>query len=201
MNAISRPQIVPASYLIAEPVQRRWYVLAVDDDERTLSRLRRQALDARCLMLRVRKSRLSHEFKEERMFPGYLLIAMPDSGEGWNLVRDTEGVFAVLPGGPDQPPVPLPENAVQDLFALVHRSGGDFDYRGFGIVNTAGPKDRALPEFEEGTPIRVKSGPFEGYYGKWLKRVAGTRVAALLTMFGRETACRLDESQIQLVDG
>lgn len=203
MTALSRPSIIPAPYAIAEPIQRRWYVLSVEPnrDAQAMRYLRGRRLDARCLRIEVRKSRRDPTKVVQLMFPGYLFIEMADEDPRWHEVIGKEAmeynhVHCAL--GSMLNPFPLPEIAIDRLWVMARR---DFDDKGYGLVLMDGPDGHEAPSYPEGTPIKVVAdGPFIGLFGKFRRRQAHHRVSALLTLFNREIAVELNETDIEPID-
>lgn len=201
MNALSRPHIIPPPHLIAEPIQRRWYVLSVEPnrDAHALRYLRSRHFDARCLRIEVRKSRRDATTVIQLMFPGYIFVEMADSDPRWHEVigKDaTEYHHIHCALGSMKTPSPLPEIVVDRLWAMA---GRDFDRHGYGLVRMDGPEGHEAPTYVEGTPIKVVAeGAFMGLSGRFKARKAHNRVAALLTLFNREIEAELSETDIDV---
>lgn len=116
--------------------------------------------------------------KEERLFPGYVLIHMELDDETWKLIRYTDGVTGFL--GQTKEPEPLSEKEVAAILA-------------FSEVKEASYKS----DFAVGNSVKVVDGPFKELIGtiQEINEDKG-QLTVLLSMFGREVPTTLDFLQV-----
>ena len=116
--------------------------------------------------------------REEKIFPGYVLVEMIMDEDSWYVVRNIRGCTGFV--GPASKPVPLTDEEVVALG--VEKHSVEVGYR-------------------EGDNVKIISGPLEGYSGT-VKSVdtANNNVCVALSMFGRETPVEFELDQIALDD-
>ncbi|HHB81809.1 MAG TPA: transcription termination/antitermination protein NusG [Aliiroseovarius sp.] len=117
---------------------------------------------------------------ERRFMPGYVLIHMEMSDEGYHLVTSTNRVTGFL--GPQGRPMPMRDAEVNAILNRVEE-------------NEAAP--RTLIHFEVGEKVTVTDGPFEGFDGM----VEGVddenqRLKVSVSIFGRATPVELEYTQV-----
>ena len=116
---------------------------------------------------------------KRKIFPGYVVIKMVMNDESWFVVRNTRGVTGFV--GPGSKPVPLSDAEVESMGVEKVRT----ESIGLSV----------------GDPIRIKSGPLEGFAGI-VESVDNEhrKVTAKVSMFGRETPVEVDYKDIALQD-
>jgi len=117
---------------------------------------------------------------ERRFMPGYVLIHMEMSDEGYHLVTSINRVTGFL--GPQGRPMPMRDAEVNAILNRVEE-------------NEAAP--RTLIHFEVGEKVTVTDGPFEGFDGM----VEGVddenqRLKVSVSIFGRATPVELEYTQV-----
>ncbi|MCT4558406.1 MAG: transcription termination/antitermination protein NusG [Pelagimonas sp.] len=117
---------------------------------------------------------------ERRFMPGYVLIHMEMSDQGYHLVISTNRVTGFL--GPQGRPMPMRDAEVEAILGRVQE-------------NEEAP--RTLISFEVGEKVKVNDGPFEGFDGM----VEGVdddtqKLKVSVSIFGRETPVELDFTQV-----
>ena len=117
---------------------------------------------------------------ERRFMPGYVLIHMEMSDEGYHLVTSINRVTGFL--GPQGKPMPMRDAEVNAILNRVEE-------------NEAAP--RTLFHFEGGEKVTVTDGPFEGFDGM----VEGVdddnqRLKVSVSIFGRATPVELEYTQV-----
>jgi transcriptional antiterminator NusG len=116
---------------------------------------------------------------EKKILPGYVLIEMKISDQGWNIVRNTPGVAGFVGSG--NKPTPLREAEVSRILAQM---------------TSAEP--RVKVGFKQGQSVRVTDGPFTDFVGIVDEISPGkAKVKVLLSLFGRETPVELDLLQVE----
>ena len=115
----------------------------------------------------------------KKVFPGYILVQMIMSDEGWNVVRNTPGVTGFVGAGAK--PIPLDEEEVNAIFNKMRAEA---------------PTIRV--GFHTGESVRVIDGPFIDFIGTVdeINPQKG-KVRVLVSFFGRETPVELDFLQVE----
>ncbi len=117
---------------------------------------------------------------ERRFMPGYVLVHMEMSDQGYHLVQSINRVTGFL--GPQGRPMPMRDAEVESMLGRVQEN-----------VETP----RTLIHFEVGEKVKVNDGPFEGFDGM----VEGVddeaqKLKVTVSIFGRETPVELDFTQV-----
>jgi transcriptional antiterminator NusG len=117
--------------------------------------------------------------KEEKIYPGYILVDMEVTDESWYVVRNTPRVTGFVGAGVF--PVPLGKEELDKIFARMNKDSATHTI-----------------ELEEGEVIMVADGPFKDLEGR-VQEVdeAQGKVRVLVSMFGRETPVELDFLQVK----
>lgn len=119
---------------------------------------------------------------KQKIFPGYVLVEMVVSDDSWYVVRNTPGVTGFVGAGTK--PVPLEDAEVE------------------GILRTMG-EDKPQPRvaYEEGSHVRVISGPFGNFTGIVEEvNLERGRLRVRVSMFGRETPVEFEFGQVEKID-
>jgi transcriptional antiterminator NusG len=120
------------------------------------------------------------EAKDERLFPGYVLVEMEPVPEAMRLVTSSQRVLKFL-GGAN--PIPLSRQEVDRIMANI---------RGEVVVSSQ------EPEFVAGNEIEIIEGPFAGFVGIVDKvEKEAERVTVMVSIFGRMTPIELSFNQIK----
>ncbi len=117
---------------------------------------------------------------ERRFMPGYVLVHMEMSDEGYHLISSINRVTGFL--GPQGKPMPMRDAEVN---AILNR------------VEENEQQPRTLIHFEVGEKVTVTDGPFEGFDGM----VEGVddenqRLKVSVSIFGRATPVELEYAQV-----
>ena len=117
---------------------------------------------------------------ERRFMPGYVLVRMEMSDQGYHLINDMNRVTGFL--GPQGRPMPMRDAEVN---AILNR------------VEEGGEAPRTLLTFEVGEKVKVNDGPFEDFDGL-VEFVddANQRLKVTVSIFGRETPVELEFTQV-----
>lgn len=122
--------------------------------------------------------------KVTKMFPGYILVEMVMTDEAWFVVRNTPGVTGFIgSSGKGAKPFPLTPMEVDKIL-------GSMGISRLEIGNN----------LEEGTSIKVISGPFANMIGT-IKTIdmENQKVEVALDLFGQETIVELSLTEIDAV--
>ncbi|WP_299794318.1 transcription termination/antitermination protein NusG [uncultured Marivita sp.] len=117
---------------------------------------------------------------ERRFMPGYVLVRMEMSDEGYHLINSINRVTGFL--GPQGRPMPMRDAEVQAILGRV-AEGED--------------APRQLIHFEVGEKVKVNDGPFEDFDGM-IEEVDddNQRLKVSVVIFGRETPVELEYTQV-----
>ncbi len=117
---------------------------------------------------------------ERRFMPGYVLVHMEMSDEGYHLINSINRVTGFL--GPQGRPMPMRDAEVQGILGRVEEG-------------TEAPK--LMISFEVGEKVNVTDGPFEGFDGT-VEEVdeEGQRLKVTVSIFGRATPVELEYTQV-----
>ena len=112
--------------------------------------------------------------------PGYVLVHMEMSDEGYHLVNSINRVTGFL--GPQGRPMPMRDAEVQAILGRV-QEGED--------------SPRTLIHFEIGEKVKVNDGPFEDFDGM-VEEVdeEQQRLKVTVSIFGRATPVELEFTQV-----
>ena len=117
--------------------------------------------------------------KEEKIFPGYVLVEMIMDEESWYVVRHTAGVTKFV--GSAKKPIPAKESEIKKI---IHRS-----------TTTT---QKIEMDIKVGEKVRIVSGPFAEFVGDITEVYPDkAKLRAMVSIFGRETPVELEYKQIQ----
>ncbi|WP_439508881.1 transcription termination/antitermination protein NusG [Yoonia sp.] len=117
---------------------------------------------------------------ERRFMPGYVLVHMEMSDEGYHLINSINRVTGFL--GPQGRPMPMRDAEVQAILGRV-QEGED--------------SPRTLIHFEIGEKVKVNDGPFEDFDGmvEYVDE-EHQRLKVTVSIFGRATPVELEFTQV-----
>ncbi len=117
--------------------------------------------------------------KEERLFPGYVLVEMLMEDDSWYVVRHTPGVTKFV--GSEKKPVPARDSEIKRIL--------------FRSVPTT---EKVEVDLKVGENIRIISGPFAEFEGT-VTEVSPEKgkIKASVSIFGRDTPVELVFNQVQ----
>jgi transcriptional antiterminator NusG len=117
---------------------------------------------------------------ERRFMPGYVLVHMEMSDEGYQLINSINRVTGFL--GPQGRPMPMRDAEVQAILGRV-QEGED--------------SPRTLIHFEIGEKVKVNDGPFEDFDGmvEYVDE-EHQRLKVTVSIFGRATPVELEFTQV-----
>lgn len=184
---------------MSEPVlpKMEWYIVKVQTNRETsvkdslLRVIKREGMEEYFGQVVVPTEKVAEKtgtrtrVREEKIFPGYILLEMRLTDDSWYLVRHVNGVgdFA----GAGGVPTPL---AQQDVEALLSR------------IEAAPNKNQvvAAAKFSSGERVRIKSGAFEGFEGEVDSTNPQTgEVAVLIEIFGRPTPISVAPNEVDKI--
>lgn len=187
----------PASTDAAGDDGMHWYVLKVQSNreksirESLLRRIKRDGLERFFGEVVIPTEKIvetkggKKKIKEQKLFPGYMMIQMQLNDESWYLVRDTSGV-GDFTGAAGQP-TPMDEHEVRRM--LGEPDEGE---------ETAVAQPVVKFSMEVGDTVKVKEGAFESFEGSVdaLDPTSG-KVKIMIEIFGRSTEVELEHWQVE----
>lgn len=125
--------------------------------------------------------------REYVLFNRYLFAEIPEDPEAWAAVRQVEEVDTLL--GMDGHPVPIGRQVIERFrdaeAALAFDETRDAQIKR-GIIGRR-KRETAKIKFPLGCQVRIKEGPFGGFYGQVVNVTGRAAVQAMLNLFGQMT--------------
>ena len=118
------------------------------------------------------------DVKEDKLFPGYILIKMELDEDTWDIVTNTEGVRGFVKT--DKHPRPLPEDQVKAITKFMEVEQPSYQ-----------------SSFSVGEAVKITDGPFSDFIGS-VQKIDPTKgkIEVLISFLGREAPVELDFSQV-----
>lgn len=117
--------------------------------------------------------------KEEKIFPGYVLVEMIMDDDSWYVVRHTAGVTKFV--GSAKKPVAAKDSEIKKI---IHRAQAQ--------------TQKIQLDVKAGDKVRIISGPFSDFVGDITEVYPDkSKLRANVSIFGRETPVELEYKQIQ----
>ncbi len=136
--------------------------------------------------------------REQKLFPGYMMIQMRLTDETWYLVLGTSGVGDFTGAGGK--PMPMPEAEVRRL--LGQETVTEEVVEGEVSAPVKGKEAAPVIRFSVvvGEAVKVKEGPFENFEGHVHSLDDHTgKVKVMIEIFGRSTEVELEHWQVEKV--
>jgi len=116
--------------------------------------------------------------KEEKIFPGYVLIKVELDGETWDLIKNTDGVRGFVKT--DKYPRPLPESEIKAIMKFQEVEQPSYQ-----------------ASFSVGEAVKIIDGAFADFIGS-VETIDNTKgkIKVLISFLGREAPVELDFSQV-----
>lgn len=122
--------------------------------------------------------------REERIFPGYVLVEMIMDDDSWYVVRHTPGVTKFV--GSQKKPIPAKDSEIKRILLRAQPTGA-----------AAGPAKIEI-DLKVGEVVKITSGPFADFEGTVTEvSPEKERLKASVSIFGRETPVELAFNQVQ----
>lgn len=116
--------------------------------------------------------------KEEKIFPGYVLIKMLLDERTWTLIQNTDGVRGFVKT--DKYPRPLPEKEVQAIMKFMEVEQPSYQ-----------------ANFSVGEAVKIIDGAFADFIGNVTEiDLTKGKVTVMISFLGREAPYELDMSQV-----
>lgn len=120
--------------------------------------------------------------REQKLYPGYVMIQMILNDETWYLVRDTSGVgdFTGAAGKPH----PMEPGEVERMLGLEQQKEEE--------------PTKVKIEFRVGDVVKITTGPFETFEGEIdsIDEATG-KISVLIEIFGRPTPVELEYHEVE----
>lgn len=118
------------------------------------------------------------DVKEDRLFPGYVLIKMELNDRTWDIVRNTEGVRGFVKT--DKYPRPLPESEVRAITKFMEVEQPSYQ-----------------TSFSVGEAVKITEGAFADFIGSVQEiDTAKGKIKVLISFLGREAPVELEFAQV-----
>ena len=115
---------------------------------------------------------------DRKVFPGYVLVKMIMSDEGWYIIKNVRGVTGFVGSGTK--PTPLTDEEVQQLGVEKHE---------------------VVVAYSEGDNVKICDGPLTSFIGVVdMLDIEKNKVRVIVSMFGRETPVELELDQVEVVE-
>ena len=116
--------------------------------------------------------------KDEKIFPGYVLVEMIMDEDSWYVVRHTAGVTKFV--GSAKRPIPAKDSEIKKI---IHRSTSQ--------------SQKIELDVKAGDKVRIVSGPFADFIADIIEVYPDkSKLRANVSIFGRETPVELEYKQI-----
>ncbi len=116
--------------------------------------------------------------REEKIFPGYVLVEMIMDEDSWYVVRHTAGVTKFV--GSAKKPIPARDSEIKKI---IHRSSSQ--------------TEKIELDVKAGDKVRIISGPFADFIADIIEVYPDkSKLRANVSIFGRETPVELEYKQI-----
>ena len=116
--------------------------------------------------------------REEKIFPGYVLVEMIMDEDSWYVVRHTAGVTKFV--GSAKTPIPARDSEIKKI---IHRSSSQ--------------TEKIELDVKAGDKVRIISGPFADFIADIIEVYPDkSKLRANVSIFGRETPVELEYKQI-----
>lgn len=119
--------------------------------------------------------------REEKIYPGYVLVEMIMDEDSWYVVRHTAGVTKFV--GSAKKPIPAKDSEIKKI-----------------LFKTQTTVTKVELDIKVGDKVRIVSGPFSDFIGDITEVYPDkSKLRATVSIFGRETPVELEYKQIQKV--
>ena len=119
--------------------------------------------------------------REEKIFPGYVLVEMIMDEDSWYVVRHTAGVTKFV--GSAKKPIPARDSEIKKI-----------------INRSTSTTQKIELDVKAGDKVRIISGPFADFVADIIEVYPDkSKLRANVSIFGRETPVELEYKQIQKV--
>jgi transcription termination/antitermination protein NusG len=172
----------------------RWYVLKVQTNrENTIKaslerRIRRDGLEDSFGKIIIPTEKIvetksgKRKVREQKLYPGYIMIQLILNDDTWYLVRDTTGVgdFTGAVGEPH----PMEDSEVERMLGLEQKKDSE--------------PTKVKIDLVTGDVVKIKAGAFESFEGEVDSVDEATgKISVLIEIFGRPTPVELEYHEVE----
>lgn len=186
----------------------RWYVLKVQSNreksikDSLLKRIKMEGLQEHFGEVVIPTEKVvetksgKRKVREQKLFPGYMMIHMELNDETWYLVLGTTGIGDFTGAGGK--PIPMSDVEVSRMLGLDVPVEGDAEGTPAAGAKDSSPQVRF--SVAVGEHVKIKEGAFESFEGTVdsLDSASG-KVKVLIQIFGRPTEVELEHWQVEKV--
>ena len=175
-----------------ETPQKRWYIVHTysGHEHKVKANLEKRIeymnMSDKIFRVEVPQKTVTHvkdgrkQDREEKIFPGYVLVEMIMDDDSWYVVRHTASVTKFVGA---KRPIPAKDAEIK---RILHRSQAQ--------------TTKIVLDVKVGDKIRIVSGPFADFIGDITEVYPDkSKLRAMVSIFGRETPVELEYKQIQKV--
>ncbi len=180
-----------------DTLKTRWYIVhAYSNFEKKVAASIREQADNKGLAEHIEQIEVPTEevvevvrgrkrTREQRYFPGYVLLKAHLSDDLYHMIKNTPKVTGFLGADGGKKPLPVSEKEVNRIL---------------GDAEESAERPRPTVRFEIGEKIRVNDGPFQSFEGSVedVDEDAG-RLKVTVSIFGRETPVDLEYGQVDKI--
>ncbi len=173
---------------------KKWYVVRVQTGrenkvrEGLARRVKSSGLEERFGRIVVPTEKISQiregkrSVREQKIYPGYIMVEMEMDDETWFLVRETPGLGDFI--GTDQKPLPMQTHEVERLLGQETQAKED------------APQIKL--DFKVGEMVKIKEGPFQNMDGR-VDEIFPQKglVQVQVAIFGRTTPVKLEYWKVE----
>lgn len=180
-----------ATLEVDRPKKKRWYIVHTYSGhenkvkvnlERRIESMNMQDKIFRVEVPQKTVTKMGKEGKrlerEERLFPGYVLVEMLMDDDSWYVVRHTPGVTKFV--GAEKKPIPAKESEIRRI-----------------LMKSAPAPAKIQIDLKAGENVKIISGPFADFEGTVTEvNPEKEKLKATVSIFGRETPVELAFNQV-----
>ena len=179
---------------VGDEERLRWYVLKVQTNrENSIKaslerRIRRDGLEDFFGQIIIPTEKIvetksgKRKVREQKLYPGYIMIQLILNDDTWYLVRDTTGVgdFTGAVGEPH----PMEDSEVERMLGLEKKKESE--------------PTKVKIDLASGDVVKIKAGAFESFEGE-VDSVDETtgKISVLIEIFGRPTPVELEYHEVE----
>jgi transcriptional antiterminator NusG len=175
----------------------KWYVLKVQTNRENSirnsleRRIKREGLEEFFGQIIIPTEKVAEtrggkkRIREQKLYPGYIMIQLVLNDDTWYLVRDTTGVGDFT--GSAGEPHPMESHEVERMLGLEEKKESEGD-----------APTRVRIDFKVGEVVKIKTGAFESFEGAIdvIDETTG-KISVLIEIFGRPTPVELEYHEVE----
>lgn len=173
---------------------KRWYVLKVQSNreksirDALVRRIKRDGMESYFGEIIIPTEKVvetkggKKRVREQRLYPGYIMVQMILNDESWYLVRDTGGVGDFT--GAAGRPIPMQDQEIARMLGMEE--------------SKAEQPTKVKIDLAVGDIVKINEGTFESFEGtiEAIDEASG-KISVLIEIFGRPTPVELEHWQVE----